>query len=61
MEDKWIHPHLLRHTFATDLLRKTKNLRLVQKAMGHTDISTTQIFTHIIDDELEDATKNLRG
>jgi integrase/recombinase XerD len=57
---KRAHPHMLRHTFATDLLRQTKNLRLVQKALGHADLSTTQIYTHIVDDELESAMKGLR-
>lgn len=57
---KRLHPHLLRHTFATDLLRKTKNLPLVQKALGHSDIGTTQIYLHIQDDELETAMKELR-
>jgi integrase/recombinase XerD len=55
-----VHPHLLRHTFATDLLRETKNLSLVQKALGHSDIGTTQIYVHIVDEELEDAMKGLR-
>jgi len=54
------HPHALRHTFATDLLRQTKNLRLVQKALGHASISTTEIYTHVVDEELEAALKNLR-
>jgi integrase/recombinase XerD len=53
-----IYPHLLRHTYATDLLRSTKNLRIVQKALGHSNISTTQIYTHIVDSEMEDALKN---
>lgn len=57
---KEISPHTLRHTYATDLLRATKNIRLVQKALGHSDISTTMIYTHIIDDEYEDALKNFR-
>ena len=58
--DKNIHPHSLRHTFATDLLRETKNLRLVQKALGHSNISTTQIYTHIVDEELENAMKKFK-
>jgi integrase/recombinase XerD len=59
--DKDVHPHMLRHTFATDLLRQTKNLRLAQKALGHAQITTTQIYTHIVDDELEEALKTLRA
>ena len=58
--NKNIHPHTLRHTFATDLYRKTKDIMLVQKALGHADISTTMIYTHIVDDELEEAMRNLR-
>jgi len=58
---KKIHPHTLRHTFATDLLRATKNLRLVQKALGHEWIGTTQIYTHIVDEELEMALKTFRN
>lgn len=58
--NKNIHPHTLRHTFATDLLRKTKNLRLVQKALGHSSITTTTIYTHIVDEELEEALKTFR-
>lgn len=57
---KKISPHTLRHSFGTDLLRDTKNIRLVQKALGHSDLSTTMIYTHIVDDELEDALKNFR-
>lgn len=59
--EKRISTHTLRHTFATDILRETKNLRIVQKALGHADISTTQIYTHIVDDELEMAMKTFRG
>jgi integrase/recombinase XerD len=58
--DRRISPHLLRHTYATDLLRSTKNLRIVQKALGHSDISTTQIYTHIVDSEMEEAIKNTK-
>jgi site-specific recombinase XerD len=57
--DDWeaVSPHTLRHTFATNLLRKTGNIRLVQKALGHARLSTTMIYTHIVDDELEEAMK----
>ena len=58
---KRVSPHTFRHTFATDLLKETRNLRLVQKALGHADISTTQIYTHIVDEELEEAMKNFRS
>ncbi|NIP31314.1 MAG: tyrosine-type recombinase/integrase [Candidatus Dadabacteria bacterium] len=54
---KDVHPHLLRHTFATDLLRSTKNIRLVQKALGHASLSSTMIYTHVYDEELESALK----
>lgn len=58
---KRITTHSLRHTFASDLLRETKNIRIVQKALGHADISSTQIYTHIVDEELEDAMKRFRN
>ena len=57
---KNIHPHTLRHTFATDLYRATKNIRLVQKALGHAYVSTTMIYTHLVDEELEEALKTFR-
>ena len=57
---KDVHPHMLRHTFATDLYRETKDIRLVQKALGHSDLSTTMIYTHIVDEELEQALKFFR-
>ena len=58
---KNVSPHTFRHTFASDLLRATKNIRLVQKALGHEDLSTTMIYTHIVDEEFEDALKSLRN
>jgi len=57
---KNVHPHTLRHSFATDLYRETSKIRLVQKALGHSNLATTQIYTHIVDDELEDALKSFR-
>lgn len=59
--NKHITTHTLRHTYATDLLRATKNIRLVQKALGHADLSTTMIYTHIVDEEYEDALKTFRN
>ena len=56
-----VSPHTLRHTFATDLYKETKNIRLVQKALGHSDLSTTMIYTHIVDEDLEAALKGLRS
>ena len=58
---KHITPHTLRHTFATDLYRETTNIRLTQKALGHASIATTQIYTHIVDEELEEALKSFRA
>ncbi len=52
-----VTPHVLRHSFATDLLSETKNIRLVQKALGHANLATTMIYTHVADEELERALK----
>ena len=58
--DKQVTPHTLRHTFATEILRETENIRLVQKALGHSCLSTIQIYTHMVDEEMETALKNFR-
>jgi len=55
---KPVTPHTLRHTFATSLLSRTGNLLLVQKALGHRNVTTTQIYAHVADSTLETAVES---
>ncbi len=66
--DKWIleagiknkySPHALRHSFGSALYSKCKNIRLVQDLLGHADISTTMIYTHVTKSEMEEAVELL--
>ena len=57
--DKRISPHGLRHTFATHLYSRTGDILVVKRALGHRDLSTTEIYTHLVDDALEEAIERL--